>query len=212
MTYGLTRKWAFFVVAAALIALGGFGFGFVACLHLKSAVSNEIRQKQLLQAGNAPLAVRAQVLSSLRAFQAGYVNRDPRNVDSFMKELFPNDDQILVIGTEGGTSEWARGHLAATEFIRADWQEWGDFRFNVDNSILWSSGDVAWAASVGTVRFHEWERPVRFTAILTREGDTWRFRQLHFQWDDNGPEAKDVLRPITYRRLFRLALRRISGH
>lgn len=200
----------FFASAAALLAMCGFAFGFFACLYSKSAPRPEFRERQLLQTGDAPPAVRAGVLASLRAFQEGYVRRDPGNLDSFMNRLFPRDGQILILGTEGGTAEWVRGYPAAAEFIRGDWRDWGDFRFDVDHSSICSSGDVAWIASIGSVNFNGMERPVRFSATLARNGDRWLFRQVQFQWDDQDPEASDLFHPRTYFRLARLALRRVE--
>jgi SnoaL-like domain len=208
--FRLTRKRAIVISAVSLIGISAFAVGLISRLHLKSDYSDEIREHRLLQTGDAPPAVRAQVLTSLRAFQAGYVKRDPASLDAFINELFPKDGQILIMGTEGGGAEWARGYPAVSDFIRTDWREWGDFRFNVDDSIIWSSGDVAWVASIGSVHFRGLDRPLRLTAILTRDGERWRFRQLHFQWDENGPGADDVLRPSTYFRFLRSAIRHIA--
>jgi len=143
----------------------------------------------------------------LQAFQEGYVRRDPKELDAFMHRLFQKDDDILLIGTDA--DEWARGYPAVAEFIRADWLNWGDFRFAVDDSIVWSSGDVAWIASVGMVHDHGSDRPLRFSAILTRDGDNWLFRQLHFQWDDRDPTPADLLQPSTHLRIVRWVLQYI---
>jgi hypothetical protein len=64
------------------------------------------------------------------------------------------------MGTDA--NEWIGGYRAIREFIKEDWLHWGDFRFAVDESIIWSSGDVAWMASVGVVRSARSDRPVRF--------------------------------------------------
>jgi SnoaL-like domain len=208
--FGLTRKRFLCGLAIVLFAFCAFALGFVSCLHLKRPVSSEIREHQLLEAGDATPEVRAQVLTSLRAFQAGYVRRNPADVDSFMKELFPKDGQIILLGTEGSASEWARGYSEATNFIRRDWVIWGDLRLDVDHSLIWSSGDVAWLVTVGTVHSEGGERPIRFTAILTRDGDRWLFRQMNFQWDDTEPETADIFHPRTYLRLIHAALRRMG--
>ena len=199
VTFGLTRKRIFPALVIALFVSGAFTFGFVSCLHLKSSVSPDIRQQYLLQAGDAPPEVRAAVLAALRDFQEGYIKRDPKELDSFMTRLFSKSDEVLLMGTD--TGEWARGYPAVGEFIRADWLNWGDFRFAVDQSIIWSSGDVAWIASVGVVREQGLDRPLRFSAILARNGNHWLFRQLHFQWDDREPSSADLLHPRTYLKL-----------
>ena len=125
-----------------------------------------------------------------------------------MHRLFPESDDVLLLGTNGG--EWIRGFRAVGELIRSDWQYWGDFRFAVEDSIVWGSGDVAWIASVGTVHGPNWDRPVRFSAILTRNGDNWLFRQVHFQWDERDPSPFDLLQPTTHARLARLFLQYLS--
>jgi hypothetical protein len=191
--------------------MGGFAFGFFACLYSKSAPDLEFREQQLLQAGDAPPAVRAGVLASLEAFQEGFVKRDPGNLNSFMNRLFPKDGQVLILGTEGGTNEWVRGTPAAAEFIRDDWQNWGDFRFNVDQSIICSSGNVAWVATVGSVNLYGTRRPLRFSATLARDGDNWLFRQVQFQWDDHDPEALAVIHPHTYLSLAQQAIRFVKS-
>jgi hypothetical protein len=207
--FRLTRKMIFSALAIALLILGAFLFGFISCRHLKGSVSSDLREQYLLQGGNAPPSVRAGVLTTLRDFQEGYVKRDSKELNAFMNRLFLRNDDILLLGT--GAGEWARGFPAVAEFIRADWLNWGDFRFAVDDSVIWSSGDVAWIASVGVVHEHGLDRPLRFTAILTRNGSHWVLRQLHFQWDDRDPGLADLLRPRTDLKLFRWVLQYIRG-
>ncbi len=165
---------------------------------------NELRQQYLLPAGDAPPSVRAGVLDALKDFQEGYVKRDPNDLNAFMNRLFPKNGDILFLGTDAG--DWARGYPAVAESIREDWLTWGDFRFAVDDSIIWSSGDVAWVVSVGVLHAPGSDRPVRYSAILTRNGNSWRFRQVHFQWDDRDPGVTDLLRPRTPLKLFRWVL------
>ena len=191
-------------VAVTLLLFFGFAAGFLACVSLRVSSHQKALPSELLQPADAPAAVRAGVLDSLRAFQDGYIKRDERDLDSFLSRLFPRDGDVLILGTEGGTAEWARGYPSASAFIARDWRGWGDFRFDVERSIVWSAGDVAWVASVGSVRFNTTYRPVRFTAIMTRDGGRWVFRQLQFQWDESAPEANDILQLHTYLRLARL--------
>ncbi len=209
MKLKLNRKTLLFAVAAVLLLSGGFATGFISSLHLRSSPSNEARKLYLQDAGDAPPAVRAGVLTALRAFQDGYIKRDPKGLDSFMSRLFAKNDDLLILGTDVG--EWVRGYPAAAEFIRTDWQRWGDLRLAADDPIICSSGDVAWMTSYGDVHFNGGQRPVRFSAILTRQGNDWLFQEVHFQWDDRGPGAADLLRPKTYLQLARLVFRRITN-
>ena len=202
-----TGKKIVFAIVAACVMLACFACGFLSGLHLKSAPSGAMRAQELATPGDAPLVVRTGVLASLQAFQDGYVRRDPQAINAFMSGLFPHDQDVLVLGTDGGTFEWLRGYDRAAQFIKADWQGWGDFRFDVDHALVWSSGDVAWVASLGSVGTGNHPRPVRFTAILTRNGDRWLFRQVHFQWDDDDARDRDLLNPRTYARIVHNAVR-----
>lgn len=188
------RSKAVIFCAVALLAIVSFFAGFVACLHLKST-----REQSLLSAGNAPAAVRSMVLQDLERLQDAYSRRDPAQLPSLMDAVFPRDGDILILGTDGG--EWIRDSVHAGQFIAADWQYWGDLRMDVDHAAVWSSGDVAWLATIGTVRFGARLRPLRVTAILTREQNKWVFRQMHFQWDDKDAAKQDLLRPRSYVRL-----------
>jgi hypothetical protein len=208
VTSQLTRKLILTALAAILLIFAGFACGFVSCLQLKSAVPGDLREQYLLQPGDASPTARAGVLDALRVFQDGYARRDPSNLDAFMHRLFPNEGDVLILGTDSG--EWIRGYPATSEFIKGDWMNWGDFKFSVDNAAIWSSGDVAWVATPGVVRFKGGDRPVRFTAILTRNESDWVFRQAQFQWDERNPVSADLLHPGTYLRLTRLALHRMA--
>jgi len=182
-----------------LLVCSSFAFGFFSSKQMKRSPSSDVRQQYLLQAGDAPPAVRAEVLATLRIFQEGYLKRDPGALDSFMARLFSENDDVLLLGTDA--HEWIRGYRAVREFIRGDWLYWGDFRIAVGDSIIWSSGDVAWTASIGVVHSQGLERPIRFSAIMVRNGDSWRMRNLVFQWDERDPGLSDLLDPSTHIKL-----------
>lgn len=209
MGYGKAGKRILYALVTVAIAWCAFAFGFLASLHLRNAPSSEARQGYLRQAANASPAVRTGVLAALRSFQDGYIKRDPKQLDAFMAHTFPENGDILLLGTDG--EEWVRGYSAVARFIKTDWQRWGDFRFAVDDSIVWSSGDVAWVASVGSLHTEHADRPMRFSAILTRSGEGWVFQQLHFQWDDRDPRPSELLHPSLYGRLAGVMLRYIRG-
>jgi hypothetical protein len=205
----VNRKTCFSVLIVVLVLVCGFGAGFISCLHLKTAAPKEVRMAYLLHAGDAPASVRSGVLTALREFQDGYIKRDPNLLDTFMNGLIAKNDDVLILGTDAG--EWARGYSATAAFIRADWQGWGDFRFDVDNSVICSSEDVAWIASIGEVHFRGSDRPIRFSGVLTRDGENWLFQEMHFQWDDRDPSSTDIFRLKTYLKLAELGIRRVSN-
>ncbi len=194
MTIELTRKRICSVLVAGMLGLGGIVFCSAAYWHRNNAADRDLLAQNLRQAGDAPAAVQQGVRVALHAFQEGYSRRDPKDLNAFMSRLFVQSDDILILGTD--RSEWVRGYPAAAEFIKADWMGWGDFRFGVDDAIICSVGDVAWVASVGTVHTSAGDRPVRFSAILTRHGNDWHFRQVHFQWEGHpaGPATMLLLR------------------
>ena len=193
MTIELTRKTVVSALAGALIAIGGMAVCLVALQHFRSA--SDSRTLIVYRAGDAPPAVQAEVRVALREFQDGYIQRDPRNLDAFMGRLFDKNDDILILGTD--RAEWVRGYANAGAFIQRYWQGWGDFRFSVDDAVICASGDVAWVVSFGTVRTKGTSYPIRLSAILTRHGHRWLFRQLQFQWERKplSPASLFTIRP-----------------
>jgi hypothetical protein len=177
----------------AFFALFGLTCGFAAYLHLQHDALKQSRSPNFEQPGNASPTVRAAIVQKLHTFQNGYARRDPKAVDSFSDNLFSKDGDILILGTDSG--EWIRGTPAAKTFIKEDWRAWGDLRLECDRAAVWSSGNVAWTTTVGLVHWNKRERPLRFTAILILEDGRWVFRQMHFQWDDDGPSANPFLHP-----------------
>lgn len=133
--------------------------------------------------GNAPTAVRTAVLQQLAAFQDGYSQRDTDLLDSFMERLFSRQ-RPLIIGTMPG--EIYPGYEAAAEVIKTDWESWGDCTFRLNETQVSAQGNVAWFATVGSVRF-DLSRflllPLRLSGVMVNEGGTWKIRQLQFQFD-----------------------------
>lgn len=209
MTVRLTRRGLIEAFVVLLLVSGSFLLGFAARPRLKQALRNDSHRQYLLQKGDAPPAVRQGVLESLRAFQDGYIKRNPKEMHSFMQRLFPENEDILLIGTDHG--EWARGYGAVADFLKADWLNWGDMRLMVDDSIVWSTGDTAWLASIGVVHGNRSDRPLRFAAVLKQREDHWVFRQVHFQWDEREPGLSDLLDSGTSMRLVKLAMQEAFG-
>lgn len=196
------RAKVIYLLTAILAAIVGFRFGFVACLNAKTSSPNSQREQKLDQSGDAPQLVRTAVVQQLHAMQDGYTKRDPKNIDTFAQSLFAKDGDILILGTNGGVGEWIRGVPDAKRFVVNDWLKWGEVRFDTDRATIWSSGDVAWIATIGTVDWGKGvTRPIRLSAILTQEDGRWVFRQMHFQYDDNDPTTADLRHPDTYARL-----------
>jgi ketosteroid isomerase-like protein len=183
------------------MGLGLAILSFLAGWHLsRRGVNPGIPERFLIGKGDAAQQVRAGVLVTLRAFQAGYTKRDSSALPAFMEQLFPKDQDILLLGTDRG--EWIEGYRSVEDLIANDWRYWGDVRLEVNDAMVFSSGDVAWVTTVGTVRAGtSTGRPIRFTAVLTRSKDRWLFRELQFHWED-APERLSQLIGRSLRRWF----------
>jgi hypothetical protein len=176
----------------------GFAAGWVAKRHVmlkqRSVVSSE-----KLNLGDAPQSVRSEVLKQLKSFQDGYTKRDPAQVNQFMNELFPRDKNIVLLGTD--PNEWITGYEPISQFIYADWKNWGDVRLDTEHPVICTSGNVAWLATSGVLESGRNSRPLRFTAILVLDDGKWTFRHVQFQWDDRQATLRDFLHMENYTRL-----------
>jgi hypothetical protein len=164
-------------------ALVGFVAGWEGSRRLYISTRNEARA-YTIQSGDASADVSIEVKRALQEFQDGYTSRDLSRLSAFMEQLFPDDEHILICGTDAG--EWIQGRSSVQQFIGNDWAGWGSVRLGTDDPMISSSGDVAWLATTGTVTVHEGTRPIRFLAVLQRTGQRWLFRQIQFQWDESG--------------------------
>ena len=137
----------------------------------------------LSSAGNASQEVRNQVLDQLRAFQAGYTERDTSAAEEFSEKLISRDE-IVILGTM--PREIFVGSAEATGLIREDWISWGNCTFLIDDAHVSAHDDVAWFSTVGYVEF-DLSRflvmPLRLTGVMVNEEGEWRFQQLQFQFD-----------------------------
>ena len=133
--------------------------------------------------GNAPDSTRKEIISQLNKFQDGYSKRDISQVDNFMQSLYSREN-ILILGTMPG--EIFSGYERATDLVQTDWESWGDCKFIVDSANISSMGNIAWFSTRGYVKF-DLSRllvlPLRFTGIMIKEDQVWKFQQQQFQFD-----------------------------
>jgi hypothetical protein len=133
--------------------------------------------------GNAPDSIRQEIVTQLKKFQDGYSKRDTGKADAFMQSLYSKEN-ILILGTM--PREIFVGYERAGSLVKSDWESWGDCSFAVDNASISSSGNTAWFATRGYVKF-DISRflviPLRFTGIMVKEDQEWKFRQQQFQFD-----------------------------
>ncbi|HEV8003580.1 MAG TPA: nuclear transport factor 2 family protein [Planctomycetaceae bacterium] len=182
------------------LLLAGFVAGWFVSRHVVLVPLDSKPPALSTDRGDAPAAVRSEVLNSLRAFQEGYTRRDASAIGPFMQRLFPQGKDPVVLGTDAG--EWNQGSEAIADFIRKDWQGWGDVRIDVDAAAISSAGDVAWLVTTGDVTFGRVPRAMRFTATLVKSNGRWLFRQVQFQWEnESGLSLREVLKPSNFSRL-----------
>ena len=135
--------------------------------------------------GNATPEVRQEILDQMQFFQTGYDARDTSNLEAYMDQLFSKEN-ILILGTM--PNEIFSGYPAATELVRTDWLYWGDVRFLIENSNISAADSVAWVSTIGNVEF-DLSRflvlPLRFSGVLVKEDQVWKFQQAQFQFDLN---------------------------
>ncbi len=165
MPFALRRP-TLITALALLSAMSGFACGWIAKKHMRASLPADVRRQNLQQPGDAPPQGRSGVVLALRELQEGYRKRDATGIDMFMGRLFAKDADVLILGTDSG--EWERGYSHAAEFIDSDWKYWGDVRFATDDAIVWSSGDVAWMATVGDVHWKGTSRALRLSAVLVQ--------------------------------------------
>ena len=125
--------------------------------------------------GNAPDSIRSEIVAQLHRFQDGYTHRDTDQLEPFMDQLFSREN-VLVLGTM--PVEILIGHEKVSRLVRSDWRSWGDCTFLLNNAHISASGDVAWIATIGYVKF-DMSRflilPLRLSAVMVKENLRWKF-------------------------------------
>jgi hypothetical protein len=133
--------------------------------------------------GNAPDSIRKEIIDQLSKFQDGYSRRDTSQVDTFMQSLYSKEN-ILILGTMPG--EIFSDYERASYLVQTDWESWGDCKFVVDSANISSIGNIAWFSTGGYVKFDLSKLlvlPIRFTGIMVKEDQVWKFQQQQFQFD-----------------------------
>ena len=141
------------------------------------------KDSYIFSQGNAPEEIRSEILSQLYSFQEGYAKRDTSLVKSFMKQLF-SQENTLILGTM--PNEIYIGYTETADLIRNDWNSWGDCTFLIDKSHISAHGETAWISTIGYVKFDICKLlvlPLRLTSVLVSENGTWKFQQMQFQFD-----------------------------
>jgi len=158
---------------------------FLATRILKRADENMVLSpaKTFYSKGNAPDSTRKEIIGQLRKFQDGYSKRDTGQVASFMESLYSREN-ILIMGTM--PNEVFSGFKRASYLVQSDWESWGDCRFAIDSANISSDGKTAWFSTKGFVKFDLSKLlvlPLRFTGVMVKEDQVWKFRQQQFQFD-----------------------------
>jgi hypothetical protein len=141
--------------------------------------------ESIYSSGTASDRVRSEIIEQLAKFQDGYIKRDTDQVESFMEQLF-SQENILVLGTM--PDEVFVGQKEVSKLIFSDWNAWGDCIFLMDKAHISTSGNVAWISTIGQVQFdlpRFLTLPLRLSGVMVKEGLTWKFQSLQFQFDLN---------------------------
>ena len=139
----------------------------------------------LYDQGNAPAAVRAEIMEQLELFQEGYDQRDTSILESYMEQLFSREN-ILILGTM--PREIYSGYVEAADLVSSDWLYWGDVQMLVESSNISASDSVAWFSMIGHVIFDMsslLDLPLRVSGVMVQGDQGWKFQQLQFQFDLN---------------------------
>ncbi len=100
----------------------------------------------------------------LRQFQAGYTGRDIEKADAFVEELFIPGEDTCVLGT--GTGELFLGSEQVKTLIKDDWKYWGDVNIDWENAHISVKDEVAWFATIGSVKYTFEDTPQRYDSYL----------------------------------------------
>ena len=92
-----------------------------------------------------------QVKEVLNRFKEGYLKEDLDQLDSFMEDLFIDDDQLFILGT--GDGELCLGYEESKELVEGDWKYWGLVQIDADNANIYTRDDIAWFEMDATVRY-----------------------------------------------------------
>lgn len=95
-----------------------------------------------------------EVREVLKKFQEGYTNKNVEVIDSYINDLFINDDSMITVGTT--RSEWCFGIDDLKGLIESDWKYWGNFVVDFENAKINSSSNTAWFLADSTV---SWDSP-----------------------------------------------------
>lgn len=101
-----------------------------------------------------------EIIEVLKAFQAGYSERNIEKADAFVEELFIAGEDTCVLGT--GTGELFLGSEQVKELIKGDWEYWGDVNINWENPHIHLEDEVALFATTGSVKYSFEDTPERY--------------------------------------------------
>ncbi|WP_105617293.1 nuclear transport factor 2 family protein [Vallitalea okinawensis] len=94
-----------------------------------------------------------EVREVLKKFQEGYTNRNTDTLDSYMDDIFVNDDSMITVGTS--RSEWCFGVHDLKNLVESDWKYWGDLVVNFEKAKINSKGSVSWFLADCTINWED---------------------------------------------------------
>ena len=101
--------------------------------------------------GHAPDNIKKEIFDVLEVLQQGYIERNFAEVDQYMEKLFHTQEDVMILGTSD--EEWFLNYDEAKELLSSDWQWWGDVTFNINETLVSASEDIAWLTTTGLVKY-----------------------------------------------------------
>lgn len=111
----------------------------------------------------------------------GYTKRDIAYVDEYLKKLFFQDEEQIVIGTDA--EELCIGPERIRGIVDSDWKYWGDFCMNVEGAHITVNGEIAYFSTKAILK-----RKVTKEQIYT-----WITGQANYRLSDEEKKTKEKL-------------------
>lgn len=116
--------------------------------YLNKLLGIPLGKSNILQESNKEVL---EIREVLRQFKDGYTKRDIESIDNFVEELFIKSDNTYILGT--GTGELSLGIEQVRSLLRDDWEYWGDVDIDLEDVYVDNKNEVAWFATMGTVKY-----------------------------------------------------------
>lgn len=113
----------------------------------------------------------------LRAFLRDWIDKSHYDLTRVEKCWSDQEGALCIFAAP---HEWLEGRQAILDYYRAALPGSGDYRVIVDHLDAYCEGSVGWVAARPVFVLPNGDQvPARFTAVLHREENNWKFVQYH---------------------------------